>query len=242
LWFPANAHSLDPAHLVQALVDLFRERGGSVQAQPVRAIGLAPSGELALTTPRGEQRFSHVVVAAGMHSVAMVRRLGVSLPLLAERGYHVQLPPQPGVPPVPVVFKEHGFVLTPMARGPRLAGKVDLAREGAPPDHDRAQSMLTKARQLWPALQGDGATLWMGARPSTPDSLPVLGAVEAIPGLVLACGHGHFGLTGAPMSARLVAASILGIAPPIDPRPYAITRFAGLAVDEVLQDRASKFQ
>jgi glycine/D-amino acid oxidase-like deaminating enzyme len=53
----------------------------------------------------------------------------------------------------------------------------------------------------------------------------VLGRIEAVPNLFLACGHGHFGLAGAPMSARLVAAALLGSSPPIDPQPYALSRF-----------------
>jgi glycine/D-amino acid oxidase-like deaminating enzyme len=126
---------------------------------------------------------------------------------------------------VPVLFKDFGFVLTPMQSGPRLAGKVDLVRDASALRLERAQTMLDQARRLWPALVGDGARFWMGERPSTPDSLPVLGRIEAVPNLLLACGHGHFGLTGAPMSARLVTAALLGVSAPIDPRPYALSRF-----------------
>lgn len=225
LWLPANAHTLDPARLADALVDQFRQDGGLLQAAPARAIRVASSGELVLSTPQGDQTFSQVVVAAGMRSPELVHSLGVHLPLLAERGYHVQLPPQPGGPPVPVLFKDQGFVLTPMERGPRIAGKVDLQREKSACRLDRARAMLDQAKQLWPSLDGEGATFWMGERPSTPDSLPVLGRVQAVANLFLACGHGHFGLAGAPMSARLVAADMLGSSPPIDPLPYALARF-----------------
>jgi D-amino-acid dehydrogenase len=38
-------------------------------------------------------------------------------------------------------------------------------------------------------------------------------------------GHGHFGMTGGPPSARLVARMINGEAPGIDPAPYAVDRF-----------------
>jgi glycine/D-amino acid oxidase-like deaminating enzyme len=225
LWLPANAHTLDPARLAEALVEQFRQAGGVLQAAPVRAMRVAATGEMVLGTPHGDQAFSQVVVAAGISARELVRSLGVRLPLLAERGYHVQLPPQADLPPVPVLFKDQGFVLTPMERGPRLAGKVDLQRDGSAPRLDRARAVLDQARQLWPALKGDGATFWMGERPSTPDSLPVLGRADAVPNLFFACGHGHFGLVGAPMSARLVAAALLGIAPPIDPLPYALSRF-----------------
>jgi len=65
----------------------------------------------------------------------------------------------------------------------------------------------------------------MGHRPSTPDSLPILGS-SAVPGLFLAFGHGHFGMTGGPPSGRLVAQLVNGVAPTIDPAPYSWRRFA----------------
>ena len=61
---------------------------------------------------------------------------------------------------------------------------------------------------------------------TTPDSLPVLGEVPGRPGLFLAFGHGHFGMTGGPPSARLVAQIVNGERPGIDPAPYACTRFS----------------
>jgi glycine/D-amino acid oxidase-like deaminating enzyme len=65
----------------------------------------------------------------------------------------------------------------------------------------------------------------MGHRPSTPDSLPVLGEAPGRPGLFFSFGHGHFGMTGSPPSARLVAQLVNGTPPSIDPAPYACSRF-----------------
>ena len=48
----------------------------------------------------------------------------------------------------------------------------------------------------------------MGLRPSIPDSLPVIGPVA--PGLIAAFGHGHIGLTLAPVTAELVLSAIEG--------------------------------
>src|SRR4051794_14598853 len=69
----------------------------------------------------------------------------------------------------------------------------------------------------------------MGFRPSTPDSLPVLGEAPGRKGLYLAFGHGHFGMTGGPPSARLVARMIADEPLGIDPLCYSATRFGGLA-------------
>jgi D-amino-acid dehydrogenase len=65
----------------------------------------------------------------------------------------------------------------------------------------------------------------MGHRPSMPDSLPVLGPSRATPDVVYAFGHGHVGMTAAPMTGRLVADLIAGRTPAIDITPFSAARF-----------------
>ena len=45
----------------------------------------------------------------------------------------------------------------------------------------------------------------MGPRPSTPDSLPVIGRAPGAPNAILAFGHGHMGLTLAALTGEIVA-------------------------------------
>jgi D-amino-acid dehydrogenase len=79
---------------------------------------------------------------------------------------------------------------------------------------------------MFPEVNTDGHRFWMGFRPSTPDSLPMLGEATGRPGLFLAVGHGHFGMTGGPPSARLIAQLINGKPTGIDAAAYAPQRFA----------------
>ena len=51
------------------------------------------------------------------------------------------------------------------------------------------------ATETFDGLDGLDATHWMGHRPCMPDSVPVIGAAAGRPGLWLAVGHGHLGLT-----------------------------------------------
>ncbi|KCV38835.1 FAD dependent oxidoreductase domain protein [Bordetella bronchiseptica 00-P-2796] len=74
-------------------------------------------------------------------------------------------------------------------------------------------------------MNGEGARFWMGSRPSTPDSLPVIDRARAARNVIYAFGHGHSGLTGAPMTARMAAALLAQERPPIDPNPYRVARF-----------------
>jgi D-amino-acid dehydrogenase len=65
----------------------------------------------------------------------------------------------------------------------------------------------------------------MGHRPSLPDSLPVLGRSRATPDVVYAFGHGHVGMTAAPMTGKIVAELVTDRPPSIDIAPFAPGRF-----------------
>jgi D-amino-acid dehydrogenase len=126
---------------------------------------------------------------------------------------------------VPISIKNRGCGLTPMENGLRIGGTVEIGGLHAPPDERRAMILVRHAKRIFPSLVTGEPSYWMGHRPSTPDSLPILGPAPGRPGLFVVTGHGHFGMTGGPPSARLVARLINGEPPGIDPAPYAVDRF-----------------
>ena len=82
---------------------------------------------------------------------------------------------------------------------------------------------------------------WAGLRPTTPDGLPLIGALSGLDDIYLATGHGMLGVTLAPATANLLAPLVLEgpAAPeltPFDPArrlctaSVAAVRFAGAAL------------
>ena len=67
---------------------------------------------------------------------------------------------------------------------------------------------------------------WSGLYDTTPDRNPVLGAVPGIGGLQVAFGFSGHGFKLSPMIGRMLAQSMLGLAPDLPIEPYRITRFA----------------
>jgi D-amino-acid dehydrogenase len=130
------------------------------------------------------------------------------------------------MPQFPTVHAEDRFVATPMAVGLRLTGVVELAGVSAPPNWRRAHALLPLARRLYPGLAAEGErSVWMGHRPSLPDSLPVIGRSTRSADVIYAFGHGHLGLTGAPFTGQLVAELVAGRPTAIDVAPFAPERF-----------------
>jgi D-amino-acid dehydrogenase len=65
----------------------------------------------------------------------------------------------------------------------------------------------------------------MGFRPSLPDSLPVIGPSTGGGEVIHAFGHGHLGVTLAPVTARIVADLVAGRVPKLDIAAYRPGRF-----------------
>jgi D-amino-acid dehydrogenase len=225
-----NGHTSNPLALVTRLVEHFRGQGGEIiQA---RALGFRLDGRrlTAISTDRGDLVADAAVVCAGAYSKPLAAALGDRVPLETERGYHLMIRDPEVMPGIPTADADGKFVATPMELGLRFAGTVELAGLDAPPDWRRAQILLTQGRKMLPGLAAqhaeDQVSVWMGHRPALPDSLPVIGASRASRDVIYAFGHGHVGMTAAPMTGRIVADLVVGRSAPIDIAPFAAGRFA----------------
>ncbi len=227
---PGNGHAIDPHAMVRRLAEAFARDGGRFLQAPATGFETVGGRLRAVHTGAGPVTAGAAILAAGAHSGPLARQLGDRLPLETERGYHLTLRQPEVMPRLPTLHAEDRFVLTPMAAGLRLTGTVELAGLKAPPDWRRARRLLPLAQALYPGLApGGGAdrtSVWMGHRPSMPDSLPVIGRSRLCPDVVYSLGHGHLGLTGAPFTGRLVAELVANRPPAIDLAPYAPARFA----------------
>ena len=169
-----------------------------------------------------------VVVAAGVWSKPLVAGLGYPVPLVAQRGYHVTFT-NPGVALGRVVLPlAHAATIVPMAMGIRIGGTVEFAGDGAPPNSKRAAALSRHAKATIPALNVGEHTTWMGERPCTPDSLPVLCRAPRHPAVLFAFGHGHQGIIGAPKTAEVIADLVAERPPRLDIAPFDVGRFRSL--------------
>jgi D-amino-acid dehydrogenase len=225
-----NGHTSDPLGLVQHLLDHFLRSGGELEH--ARAVGFRlDRGRLAtIRTDRGELAADAAIVCAGAWSKPLAATLGDHIPLETERGYHLMIRDPEVMPRIPTADADGKFVATPMDTGLRFAGTVELAGLAAPPDWRRARILLEQGRKMLPGLAADHPeeriSVWMGHRPSLPDSLPALGPSRATPDVIYAFGHGHVGMTSAPMTGKIVADLVAGRPPSIDIAPFAPGRFA----------------
>jgi D-amino-acid dehydrogenase len=225
-----NGHTENPLALVTRLVEQFQRRGGEIVR--ARALGFRLDGRrlTAIRTDAGEYPADAAILCAGAHSKPLAASLGDRVPLETERGYHLMIRDPEVMPHIPTADADGKFVATPMALGLRFAGTVELAGLAAPPDWRRARILLTQGRKMLPGLAAcypdERISMWMGHRPSLPDSLPALGRSRASPDVIYAFGHGHVGMTAAPMTGKIIADLVAGRPAPIDIAPFDPGRFA----------------
>jgi D-amino-acid dehydrogenase len=216
---------VDPQALALAYLKLFESRGGSFVQGNAASLSEERDG-WSLRTVEGPLQVAAAVIALGPWADVVTRALGYDLPLAVKRGYHMHYRAA-GQARLnhPVLDTERGYMLAPMQRGIRLTTGAEFARRDAirtPVQLGRAEPI---ARELFPLAERLDNEPWMGARPCTPDMMPIIGRAPRHADLWFAFGHAHHGFTLGPVTGRLIGEMMAGEAPFVDPVPYRVDRF-----------------
>jgi glycine/D-amino acid oxidase-like deaminating enzyme len=96
-----------------------------------------------------------------------------------------------------------------------------------PPAHqpilDQAMTFITRAFPVFHNVRV--AESWGGVIDVTPDAIPVISAVDTLPGFFIATGFTGHGFGIAPGAGRLMAQLVMGETPVVDPSPFRYSRF-----------------
>jgi len=216
---------VNPEKVVHGIADAFKQLGGEVVIADITSIK-SESGGIIATGVSHTITADKLVLCTGAWSKNLAGQFGANVPLDTERGYHLMLPiiPEKGISR-PVMYGEKSFVLAPMERGIRLTSQVEFAGLELGPDFRRVRKMVPFAKKMLPALETEEQDVWLGYRPSLPDSIPVIGPSPNNPNVIFAFGHQHYGMTLGPTTGRLVRDMVLGKKPSIPLWPYRADRF-----------------
>lgn len=216
----------DPGGYVAALAQEFQALGGVWRQADVRDFTYADDKVVAVETTSGPIPSEEVVLATGVWSKPLMEKLGLTIPLETERGYHIVYKNAENAPKMPIMVASGKFVATPMAEGLRCAGVVEFGGLDAGPSKAPLALLRKQVKQAFPNLKATEEIEWQGHRPAPSDSLPLIGQVRQT-GVYVGFGHHHIGLTGGPKTGRLIAQLMTGQTPNMDMTPYDPARFAG---------------
>ncbi len=194
----------------------------------------APGVRLSLrNTQEPARAFDQVVVCAGMASAALLRPLGLHLPLQPVLAHSVSAAVREPLdaPLSAVIDLRHHVSVARMGQRVRVAGGARLGGTG--PQTARAELLrLYRVLMDWfpgaARLGGPKGSVqeWCGAQPTLPDGPPLVGQ-SPVPGVWINLGHGASGWAMACGSARALADHMRGQTPDIDMTSFAPTRLAG---------------
>jgi heterotetrameric sarcosine oxidase gamma subunit len=202
------------------VLDIITENGRAV------GVRLLQGGEEA------EIRAATVVLAAGMWSHWIARKVGVRLPLQAAEHFYIVTEPIASVPrDLPVLrvpdewayYKEDAGKLLlgafePVAKPWALKGiPKDFCFDELPDDFDHFEPTLSKAMERVPILQETGIATWFnGPESFTPDDRYLLGETTEVRDLFVACGFNSIGIQSSGGAGKVLAEWIRDRHVPID--------------------------
>ena len=225
MFYTGVSHTVSPLRLTQALVKHFVGRGGTLLRETVTGFDIGPDGPRQVLTDAGGHKADLFVLAAGVWSRELARQLGTRVLLESERGYHSVVADSGVNLKLAIVAADRNVAITPMEDGLRLGTMAEFCGVDGRPDYERAERIYRTASGILPGLKIEGGSRWYGPRPSTPDSVPVIGRSPRHPSVLFAFGHGHLGLTMAAFTGNLIADLALERQPAIDLTPYRPDRF-----------------
>ncbi len=214
----------NPGQYVKDLAETAIAAGVELRIAAVDNIRQTDEGAT-LETSNGDIEVEAAIIATGAWSSVLSQPHGANVPLETERGYHIVLAEPSSQPSIPIMDTTRKFVATPMADGLRLAGIVEFGGLHAPPSKGPFDLLMRGVHALLPNFKYKSKVTWMGHRPATADSLPVIGRSPISKNVYFGYGHHHVGLTAGPKTGRLLAEMVAGLQPNIDLHAYRADRY-----------------
>jgi len=236
IWTP-NDGQTNPIDTTMAYAKGARKHGGKIIEQALvtdvvvengRAVGV----HVLKDGVEGVVRAGTVVLAAGMWSAELGRKLGLRLALQAAEHFYVVTEPIPGLPhdlPVLRVPDEWAYVkedagklllgaFEPVAKPWALDGiPAEFCFDQLPDDLDHFEPVLTAAMQRLPVLQTAGIATWFnGPESFTPDDRYLMGETAEVRDLFVACGFNSIGIQSSGGAGKVLAQWIRDRRAPVD--------------------------
>jgi len=211
-----------------ALAEMAEHRGVRfAYGRTIRRIVTEGGRAVGVETDAGVERADAVVVALGSHSPALVRPLGIRLPVYPVKGYSMTIPivDAARAPESTVMDETYKIAITRLGDRIRVGGMAEISGYDRTLHEARRRTLEHSVTDLFPGGDLARASFWSGLRPMTPDGTPVIGATK-VAGLFLNTGHGTLGWTMSSGSGRLLADLVSGRAPDIDARDLSVARYA----------------
>ena len=199
----------------------------------VSQLNQAQSASVLIADKSTPRQFDSIVMCAGLASAALLKPLGLKIPMAAVYGYSISAPIREALnAPRSALMDEHYKVaISRLGNRVRVAGSAEIGGSLARHRASSIQTLYKVLHDWFPgaaqnANTGASVQVWKGARPMLPDGPPLIGD-SGIPGLWLNLGHGSSGWALSCGSARALADLMAGKSADIDMEGLGLSRLVG---------------
>jgi D-amino-acid dehydrogenase len=226
VFFESYAH-LVPDRFVRQMARLAEERGAVLHTE-TEVLGFETDGRRISTviTTRGDFSPDQIVLAAGSWSAPLARELKIRLPIQPAKGYSITVKKTQKMPTQSLMLGEAKVAVTPMGDRLRFTSTLELAGLDFNINRRRVAATRRAVNDYLTGMENvELIEIWRGLRPTTPDTLPLIGRSRKLENLIVATGHGMLGMAHGPVTGLLVSQIVAGAAPALDPAPFRLERF-----------------
>lgn len=206
VYFPGDAH-ITPQSFVSNLINYLRKVGVVFHATTaVEDFILEHDSIKEVITNKGNFSFDELIIATGSWSGLLTKKLGISLPMQAGKGYSFTVPDVKNNTRIPSIFLEARVAVTPMGQSLRFGGTMEITGIDHRINMNRVRGIVESIPRYYPEMKIElpkESTVWHGLRPCSPDGLPYIGRTQ-VKNLILATGHSMMGISLGPASGKLV--------------------------------------
>lgn len=222
---PKHGFVLNSQKYLEALSQKFFMAGGKFQQAEILAIS-SDQQWVELKTDMGKLASAKLVLAGGVWSANLAKKLGDKIPLESEGGYFINISNAGVKLHHPLINNKYKMAITPLSDSIRFAGLVEFSGLDGPSNFKLCQMLVNNAKSMFPTIHTEIFTRGHGQRPSISDSLPVIGPSSQFQNIFYAFGHQHIGMATGPVTGRLIAELIATNRPTVDLSPFSVKRFS----------------
>lgn len=208
-----------PNEFMKKMIDYLLQQGVRIcKNEEVIAISSSNQKIDSLQTNLGNYRADEVVFAAGSWTSSLAKKLQISLPIEAGKGYRIDVR-KPTRISMPAILMEAKVAVTPMTGFTRFAGTMEFSGINNTIRKERVDAIAENALKFYEGLditKNNKAEAACGLRPVSPDGLPYIGKSSNYKNLVIATGHAMMGWSLGPITGKLVTQLISNLKTELD--------------------------
>lgn len=212
IYFPDDAH-LTPQNLVVRIKHHLQQNGVKFINQEVVGFEISSGALKKVITTNEDFAAEEVVLASGIWSSEIGKKLNLSLPMQGGKGYSFTLADVKKNTRIPSIFLEARVAVTPMGNSLRFGGTMEIGGNNSNINMNRVKGIVDSISKYYPEMEVEipkKENVWNGLRPCPPDGLPYIGRSKEIKNMVIATGHSMMGLSLGPATGKLVYEIVAG--------------------------------